>query len=51
MRMKLRQTLTSFTSSAARGLLTLLTNLLTCSKCFVISVAKTMSMIAWRSVR
>ncbi len=36
---------------AAIGLLMLLTNLLTCSKCLVISVAKTMSIIACRSVR
>lgn len=43
--------LTIFSSSSAKGLLTLLTNLLTCSKCFVISVAKTMSIIAWRSVQ
>ncbi len=33
------------------GLLMLLTNLLTCSKCLVISVAKSMSIIACRSVR
>jgi hypothetical protein len=38
-------------TSAASGLLMLFTNLFTCSKCFVISVAKTMSIIAWRSVR
>lgn len=36
---------------AAIGLLMLFTNLFTCSKCFVISVAKTMSIIAWRRVR
>lgn len=36
---------------AAIGLLMLLTNLLTCSKCLVISVASTMSIIACRSVR
>lgn len=36
---------------AAIGLLMLLTNLLTCSKCLVISVANTMSIIACRSVR
>lgn len=40
-----------FSSSAAKGLLMLLTNLLTCSKCFVISVAKTMSIMTWRRVR
>lgn len=38
-------------SMAAIGLLMLLTNLLTCSKCLVISVASTMSMMACRSVR
>ena len=38
-------------SMAAMGLLTLLTNLLTCSKCRVISVARTMSMMACRRVR
>lgn len=43
--------LTPFSSKAAIGLLMLLTNLLTCSKCLVISVASTMSMIACRSVR
>lgn len=36
---------------AAIGLLMLLTNLLTCSKCLVISVASTMSMMACRNVR
>lgn len=43
--------LTPFSSRAASGLLMLLTNLLTCSKCLVISVASTISMIACRSVR
>lgn len=43
--------LTPFSSRAANGLLMLLTNLLTCSKCLVISVARTMSIIACRSVR
>lgn len=43
--------LTPFSSSAAKGLLMLLTNLLTCSKCFVISVARTMSIMTWRRVR
>lgn len=43
--------LTPFSSRAASGLLMLLTNLLTCSKCLVISVARTISMIACRSVR
>ena len=43
--------LTPFSSKAAKGLLMLLTNLLTCSKCLVISVARTMSMMACRSVR
>lgn len=38
-------------TSAAIGLLMLFTNLFTCSKCLVISVAKTMSIMAWRSVR
>lgn len=38
-------------SRAAIGLLMLFTNLLTCSKCLVISVASTMSMTACRSVR
>lgn len=42
---------TPFSSRAASGLLMLLTNLLTCSKCFVISVASTISMMACRSVR
>lgn len=41
--------LTPFSSRAANGLLMLLTNLLTCSKCLVISVARTMSMMACRS--
>lgn len=44
-------TLTPFSSRAASGLLMLLTNLLTCSKCLVISVASTISMMACRSVR
>lgn len=43
--------LTPFSSRAANGLLMLLTNLLTCSKCLVISVARTMSMMACRSDR
>ena len=43
--------LTPFSSRAASGLLMLLTNLLTCSKCLVISVASTISMIACRNVR
>lgn len=38
-------------SCVDKGLLMLLMNLLTCSKCFVISVARTMSIIPWRSVR
>lgn len=44
-------TLVLVSSMAAIGLLMLLTNLLTCSKCLVISVASTMSMMACRSVR
>lgn len=48
---KLVLKLTAFSSRAANGLLMLLTNLLTCSKCLVISVARTMSMTACRSVR
>ncbi len=38
-------------SSDAIGLLMLFTNLFTCSKCFVISVARTISIMAWRNVR
>lgn len=44
-------TLVLVSSMAAMGLLMLFTNLLTCSKCRVISVASTMSIMACRSVR
>lgn len=47
---QLSRRLTPFSSRAANGLLMLLTNLLTCSKCLVISVARTMSIMACRRV-
>lgn len=50
-RRRSKRALTFVSSRAAIGLLMLFTNLLTCSKCRVISVASTMSITACLSVR